>query len=83
MVATVQLPDALADRLERLARQEGTSLPGLIERLLTEHLEQHKASPPGNHETRLPLIPKRQTGVVLPVTGADLDEMFAREDLAS
>jgi hypothetical protein len=80
MEATVQLPDALARRLERLAQQEGTNLPGLIQRLLTEHLEEHQVSPPGNRETRFPLIPRHQTGVVRPVTGADLDEMFARED---
>jgi hypothetical protein len=83
MDATVQLPDALADRLERLAELEGISLPGLIRRVLAEHLEQHPVPSPANGETRFPLIPKRQTGVILPVTGTGLDKMFASEDLPS
>ena len=30
-----------------------------------------------------PLIPKEETGVIRPVTRADLDEMFALDDFAS
>jgi hypothetical protein len=86
MEATVLLPEVLVVRLEKLAEEEGTSLGGLIRRLVSEHLEHRK--PTGNHsESRktidLPLIPKSQTGVIMPVAGKDLDEIFACDDLAS
>ena len=83
MEATVQLPDALVNRLERLAEQEGISVPGLIQRLVAEHVQQAEPVASRKRDARLPLIPRERTGVVLPVTGADLDEMFAREDLTS
>ena len=87
----MQLPEVLAHRLETLAREEGTSVDGLIRRLVSEHLERRKRlSGPsaGDRSTprkdvRFPLIPKEETGVIVPVTGADLDEMFASDDLAS
>jgi len=85
--ATLQVPEALAHRLERLAEQEGTSLDGLLRRLISEHVERrgavpgHRPSP--RKDVQFPLIPKEETGVIRPVTGADLDEMFAFDDLAS
>jgi hypothetical protein len=83
MEASVQLPDALVSRLERLAEQEGTSVPGLIQRLVAEHVEHTDPIASRKRDAHLPLIPREKTGVILPVTGADLDEMFAREDLTS
>ena len=87
MEATVQLPEALAHRLERIAAEEGTNLSGLIRRLVSERAERpgaasrHRTGPRGN--VSFPLIPKEETGVIHPVTGSDLDEMFALDDLAS
>jgi hypothetical protein len=91
MAVAVQLPEALAHRLQKLALEEGTSLDGLIRRLVTEHLERPKTA--SGHqgsersaprkEVRFPLIPKEETGVIFPFTGADLDEMFARDDFPS
>ena len=83
MEATVQLPDALAHRLERLAKEQGTSVDALIRRLVSERLELQESARVGRKEVGLPLIPRRETGVIVPVTGADLDAMFAREDIAS
>ena len=87
MEATVQLPEALAHRLERLAEEEGTSLGGLLRRLVSEYVERrgavsgHRSAP--RKDIHFPLIPKEETGVIRPVTGADLDEMFALDDFAS
>lgn len=87
MEATVHLPEVLAHRLERLAEEEGTSLDGLIRRLVAEHLERCKAvathGSASRTNVRFPLISKEETGVISPVTGAELDEIFTREDLAS
>jgi hypothetical protein len=83
MEATVRLPDALAHRLERIAKQEGISIGDLIRRLVSEHLERRHPLSVSRNEIQFPLIPKQETGVVYPVTGAGLDEMFAREELSS
>jgi hypothetical protein len=87
MEAMVQLPEVLAHRLEMLAQEEGTSVDGLVRRMVSEHLERRKAPAPRvcapRGEVRFPLIPKEDTGVISPVSGADIDEMFACEDLAS
>jgi hypothetical protein len=77
----------LAHRLERLAEEEGTSVHGLLRRLVSEHVERrgaasaHRLTP--RKDVQLPLIPKEETGVIRPITGAELDEMFALDDLAS
>jgi len=87
MGATVQLSEVLAHRLEALAEEEGTSVDRLIQRLVAEHLERRDAlSAHGSvlrKKVRFPVIAKEETGIVSPVTGADLDEMFGREDFAS
>jgi hypothetical protein len=87
MEANVLLPELLVHRLERLAQEEGTSLDRLIQRLVSEHLERRKGAAALRSEprksVRLPLISKEETGVIMPVTGADLDEIFACDDLAS
>jgi len=85
MGATVQLPEVLARRLETLAEEEGMSVDRLIQRLVAEHLERRNAlSAHGSvlrKEVRFPLIAKEETGIVSPVTGADLDEMFGSDGL--
>lgn len=87
MEATVQLPEALAHQLEKLAEEEGTSIDGLIRRLVSEHLERRGSRPAHRTAPRkdalFPPIPKEETGVIRPVTGTDLDEIFALDDLAS
>ena len=72
-------------------KEEGTSVDGLVLRLVAAHLERrksHSALRPGHQaaprkDIRLPLIPREETGMIFPVTGADLDEMFARDNIAS
>ena len=83
MDATLQLPEALAHRLESLAREEGTSVDGLILRLVAEHLERRPSLSAGRKEVHFPLISAHETGVIYPLSGAELDEMFAREDFSS
>ena len=87
MDATVQLPEALLNRLERLAVEEGTSLDGLLQRLVSEHVE-HRRVVSGQHsrlrrDVQFPLIPREVTGEIRHVTGAEIDEMFALDDFIS
>jgi hypothetical protein len=87
MDAVLQLPKALAHRLERLAQEEGTTVDGLLGQLVSEYIERHR----GRHgdraamrrEVHFPLISAEETGVIHPVTGANIDEMFALDDFAS
>jgi hypothetical protein len=84
MEATIQLPEILAHQLESLAEQEGTSLEGLVRRLVREHIQAHpERAASSRKDLHFPLIPEAQTGPIGPVTGAQLDEIFAREDLPS
>ena len=83
MESVVQLPERLARRLKKLADEEGTSVDSLIRRLVSERLDLPQRSGSNRKEIALPLIPKDKTGVILPLTGKDLDAIFAREDLAS
>ncbi len=83
MPASVQLPESLAQRLEKLAEEEGTSLDGLIRLLLSEHSARTRQKAALREEIRLPLIRIEETGVILPVTGGGLDEMFAIDDFPS
>ena len=83
----MHLPQALAHRLESLAEEEGTSVDGLLRRLVSEHVERrgvvsgHRSVP--RRDVQFPLIPLEETGVIQPVTGADIDEIFALDDIAS
>jgi hypothetical protein len=87
MDATVQLPEALAHRIEKLAEQEGTGMVGLLGRLVSEHVERRgtvsvqRLMP--RKDVQFPLIPKAETGVIRPITGSYMDEMFTSDDLAS
>jgi len=81
--ATLQLPEGLARSLEKLAGEEGTSVDSLIRRLVSEHLERRRPLSAGRREINLPLIPRGETGVVSPVTGSILDEMFSGDHLSS
>jgi hypothetical protein len=87
MEATAQMPEGLAQRLERLADEEGTSVDDLIRLMLSEHAGRRRCAfrrPPGvRKEVRFSLISLEETGVIQPVSGADLDDMSALDDLAS
>ena len=64
MEATVHLPEALANRLARLAAEEGTRLDGLLMRLVLEHINRRHHVPVCRKEVSFPLIPKQETGIV-------------------
>jgi hypothetical protein len=77
-----QLPEALTHRLEKVAQEEGTTLEGLVRRRVSEHLERREGGSGQwtrnrtalREDVRLPLISKEETGVILPISGADPDE---------
>jgi hypothetical protein len=75
--ATLQLPEALADRLLSLVSEEGVIewTAAAEAHLITTLLPRKRLN--------FPLTPKEETGVISRVSGADLDEMFTRDYLAS
>ena len=81
MQSPFELPEDLVRRLEIAARREGATPAALIERLIEAHLGDPPAS--GRGDVRFPLIPAGETGPIHPVTGADLDALFGREDFAA
>ena len=83
MQARFELPDNIMRELETLAVAEGTTPDLLIRRLVTKHLQEHSSSSQIKKEVQLPLIPLAETGPIRPLSGTDLDDLFAREDLAS
>jgi hypothetical protein len=60
---------------------------GFVRILVSEHLERRQSSlgrsVSPRKDVQFPLIPKEETGVITPITGLDLDEMFTRDYLAS
>jgi hypothetical protein len=83
MQSTFELPETAMKALEALAVREGTTPAGLVQRIVKEHLRQNGGTSRANRPVSLPLIPIGETGTVQPIAGLDLDEMFAREDIAS
>lgn len=83
MQARFELPDRVMRDLEALAVAEGTTPDVIIRRLVTEHLQQHSSPSQIKKEVQLPLIPVAETGPIGPLSGTDLDDLFAHEDLAS
>ena len=83
MEATVRIPEVLANQLSKLAAEEGTSLGGLLSLLVSEHTNRRQYVPARRKEVNFPLILKRETGIVYPVTGAGLDEILSLDDIPS
>lgn len=79
MQATVEFPDAVLQRLELLATQEGATAADLIRRLVEAHLNLRETPALPNQYVRLPLIPASETGPIQPVTGSDVDEILSRD----
>jgi hypothetical protein len=82
MAATIQVPENLADRLQSMAQEEGIAVGDLIGRLVAEHDNRvHSRS------EKLPIsfkpIPREETGEVRSLTGAEIDQILADEDLRS
>jgi hypothetical protein len=62
--------------------------PELLPRLIPEHGERRRTSTgqrvvkTRRQDVNFSLIPKEKTGLIMPVAGADLDQMFALDSLA-
>jgi hypothetical protein len=83
MAATIQLPENLASQLEDLARKEEMRVDDLIRRLIAEHESRPRPGEAGRRIVSFPLISKEEAPVVRSFTGAEIDELFTDEDLAS
>jgi hypothetical protein len=79
MPANLELPEDLVRRLETIAAEAGLAPAELIQQLI----ELHIPAVPASGRVELPLISASETGRVQPVTGADLDRLFAHEDFAA
>jgi hypothetical protein len=82
MQAIFELPEKVMRELQTLAVEERTTSDRLIQQLVTEHRRRQDHQSPLKQEVRLPLIPIAETGSIRTISGTDLDDIFAREDLA-
>jgi hypothetical protein len=76
MQASIELPDALLQQLETLARREGATTGDLIRRIVEDHLAHNQAPATRSMTVSLPLIPASDTGPIGPVTGQDVDRLL-------
>jgi hypothetical protein len=83
MQAMFELPDKVMRELETLAVEEGTTPERLTEQLVAEHVQRQSRHLKTKRQVRVPLIPIAETGPIRTLSGSDLDDIFAREDLAS
>jgi hypothetical protein len=77
MHATVELPEAVIEQLEMLARREGATPGDLIRRIVEDHVARIRPFVEIAVTVSLPLIPASETGPIRPVTGKDLDELLS------
>ena len=81
MQATVELPEAVLQQLEMLARREGATPGDLIRRIVEDHVARSQPSVQRTLNVSLPLIPASETGVIQPLTGRDVDELLSDDRL--
>jgi hypothetical protein len=79
----VELPDAVLEQLEMLARREGATPGDLIRRIVEDHAARSQAHVQGAVNALLPLIPASETGPIRPVTGKDVDELLSDSRLTA
>jgi hypothetical protein len=75
--ATIELPDAVFDRLASAANREHKPVPAYISDLLTGHAT--VVAPAQRVEPKLPLIPSRRPGSV-ELTNQKIAELESQED---
>jgi hypothetical protein len=80
MEATIHLPESLVGRLGDLAKEENISVDALVGRLVSEHLNRRKHPPAERKTVQFPLLSREEAPVILPLTGTEIDEIFASED---
>jgi hypothetical protein len=79
MQARVDLPEAVLQQLETLARREGATPGDLIRRIIEDHVARSQPSVQRILNVSLPLIPASETGPIRPVTGKVVDELQRTE----
>ncbi len=75
--ATIELPDAVFDRLASAANRERKPVPAYISDLLTGHAT--VSAPAQRIEPKLPLIPSRRPGN-MELTNQKIAELESQED---
>jgi hypothetical protein len=83
MQATVELPEAVAQQLEVLARREGATPGDLIRRIVEDHVARSQPVIRRALNVSLPLIPASETGPIRAITGRDVDEILSDERLTA
>ncbi len=75
----VQFNEAVLQRLETLARREGTTTSGLIQRIVENYATNYPTDDARRFRISLPLIPAAVTGPIQDVSGKDVDEMLSHD----
>jgi hypothetical protein len=83
MQATVELPEAVLQQLEMLAKREGATPGDLIRRIVEDHVARNQPSVQRSLSVSLPLIPASETGPIAPVTGKDVDKLLSDDRLTA
>ena len=83
MQATVELPEAILQQLEALARSKGTTAAGLIQQIVQAHLTNRQTLDEFHFAVPLPVIPAAETGPIQPISGKDIDELLLHDPFTS
>jgi hypothetical protein len=83
MQAIIDLPESVLESLATLARRQGATPSDVIRRIVEDHLQRADSVIRPKRDIVLPLISATQTGTIRRLTGADIDQIFADEDLSS
>jgi hypothetical protein len=83
MQAIIDLPESVLESLATLARRQGATPSEVIRQIVEDHLQKADSGIRPKRDIALPLIYATQTGTIRRLTGADIDEIFADEDLSS
>ena len=84
MPVTIELPpDLLVKDLQNQAMREGVPLAHLLSELLSKRQSLVAAGQSVNGHVELPLVWPRYPDPLHPITGQDLDESSAHDDLSS
>ena len=83
MQATVELPEAVLQQIETLARREGATPGDLIRRIVEDHVARREPAVRRTLDVSLPLIPDSETGPVRAITGEDVDELLSDDRLTA
>jgi hypothetical protein len=79
---TLEVPDEVFESLQQRSRNQGISPAEWLERALASQVEQQQPEIQ-RERIRFPIVSAERVSSARPVTGAEVDSLFADEDLPS